>query len=193
MRGQKGAWFIGSALLVSVTAGCSAASIGNPTAPPTTTNPTSSAKPTSPKAVRQDNNSGPLGTTFTATDIDGNKMKVTLIKVIDPAQGSDEFTTPDNGKRFAAAEFRLTGLSGHMSDDANGDATLVGSNHQTYSADFDDIKGCTNFNSGEFSVTPGEQSVGCVVYQVPKHVKVAQIQWDASGGYGDTPPATWNL
>ena len=33
-------------------------------------------------------------------------MSVTLTQVIDPAQGADQFTTPDNGNRFVGAVFR---------------------------------------------------------------------------------------
>lgn len=111
-------------------------------------------------------------------------MSVALTKVIDPAQGADQFTTPGNGDRFVGAVFRITGRSGTFSDDANNDATLVGSNHQTYSADFSDIAGYTNFNHGTYNVSAGETSVGAVTFQVPLAVKVAKIECPASGGFG---------
>lgn len=119
-----------------------------------------------------------------------NTMAVYLTKVIDPAQGADQFTTPDSGKRFVGAVFKLKGLTGSMQDDANNDATLIGSNGQTYQADFDDIAGYTNFNSGEFNVSAGEKSVGAVVFQVPVGVKVSKIEWSATGGFGGQP-AEW--
>jgi hypothetical protein len=78
-------------------------------------------------------------------------MDVCLTKVIDPAQGADQFTTPDNGERFVGAVFKLKGVTGSLQDDTNNDATLIGSNGQTYEADFDNIAGYTNFNSGEFN------------------------------------------
>lgn len=31
---------------------------------------------------------------------DGSKLDVTVVKVVDPAKGADEFTTPASGKRF---------------------------------------------------------------------------------------------
>ena len=81
-------------------------------------------------------------------------MTVTLTKAIDPAQGADQYTTPNNGFRFVGAVFTLSGVSGTFSDDANSDATLVGSNGQSYTADFRSIAGVTNFNSGLYNLTP---------------------------------------
>jgi hypothetical protein len=133
---------------------------------------------------------GPIGTVYTDTDASGDVMNVTLTGVTDPATGADIYTTPDNGNRFVAAKFSLTGTSGTSSDDANSDAVVIGSDGQTYSPDYSDVRGCTNFNEGEYSVGPGHTSVGCVVFQIPNGVKVAQVQW--GGVYGGTP-ATWDV
>ena len=109
----------------------------------------------STKAVPSPSNSlsGPVGTVYTVTGQSGGKMSVTLTKVIDPAPGADQFNTAGNGNRFVGAVFTITGISGTLSDDANNDATLIGSNGQTYSADFDSIAGYTNFNNGEYNVS----------------------------------------
>jgi hypothetical protein len=134
--------------------------------------------------------SGPVGTSYTVTDPNGNKISVTLTQVIDPAQGADQFTTPQSGSRFVGAVFTIKGISGTFSDDANNDATIIGSNGQTYTADFDSITGYTSFNDGEFSVSPGESSVGAVTFQIPLAVKVSKVEWSANGGFGGAP-AEW--
>jgi hypothetical protein len=134
--------------------------------------------------------SGPVGTVYTVTDQSRDKMTVTLTKMIDPALGADQFTAPDNGNRFVGAVFTITGVSGTFSDDANNDATLIGSNSQTYSADFDSIAGYTNFNNGEYNISAGEKSVGAVTFQVPLTVKVTKIEWSANSGFGGAP-AEW--
>jgi hypothetical protein len=145
--------------------------------------PSATPSPTAPL-------SGPLGTVYTVTDSSGNQMTVTLAKVIDPAQGADQFNTPNNGFRFVGAVFTLKGVSGTFSDDASSDASVIGSNGQSYTADFDSIAGYTNFNSGEFNLTPGQVSVGAVTFQVPVGVKVASVQW---GSGFDSSVATWTL
>jgi hypothetical protein len=133
---------------------------------------------------------GPVGTVYTVTDPSGSKISVTLTKVIDPAQGADQFTTPDHGNRFVAAVFTITGISGTFSDDANNNATLVGSNGQTYTADFSSIAGYTDFNDGQYTVSAGEKSVGAVTFQVPLAVNVSKIEWSANSGFGGAP-AEW--
>lgn len=153
---------------------------------------TAPAAPTSSKAAPSPTNSlsGPVGTTYTVTDQSGNEMSVTLTQVIDPAQGADQFTTPQSGNRFVGAVFTIKGVSGRFSDDANNDASLIGANGQTYTADFDSIAGYTNFNNGEYNISAGESSVGAVTFQLPLAVTVAKIEWSANGGLGGAP-AEW--
>lgn len=117
-------------------------------------------------------------------------MTVKLTQVIDPAQGADQYTTPNNGSRFVGAVFTLNGVSGTFSDDANSDATLIGSNSQTYTFDASNLASVTNFNNGEYNLTPGQTSVGAVAFQVPDWVKVSSIQW---GGTFGSSAATWTV
>lgn len=169
------------------TAGCS--SIAKTSTPAARTAPAASA--TSKAAPSPTNSlSGPVGTSYTVTDQSGNKMTVTLTQVVDPAQGADQFTTPQSGNRFVGTVFNIKGINGTFSDDANNDATLIGSNGQTYTADFDSIAGYTNFNGGEYSVSAGENSVGAVTFQVPLAVTVSKVEWSANGGL-DGAPAEW--
>jgi hypothetical protein len=141
-------------------------------------------------AATPNNLTGPVGTAYTDTDASGNVMTVTLTGITDPAQGADVYTTPNNGFHFIATKFSISGVSGTSSDDANSVAAVVGADSQTYSPDFSNVRGCTNFNEGEYSVAAGATSVGCVVFQVPNGVKVASVQW--GGGYGATP-AVWTI
>ncbi len=134
---------------------------------------------------------GPVGTPFVDTDSSNDQLTVTLTAVEDPAKGADQYTEPDAGSRFVAAKFTLTGKTGTFTDDANTDATLIGSDNQTYSPDYSDVAGCTNFDAGSYTVTPGETSVGCVVFQVPDAVKVAEIHWNAIFSSG--APAVWTV
>jgi hypothetical protein len=149
--------------------------------------PTSAAPSPSPS----DQTSGSVGTTFEVTDSQGNKYDVTLVKVIDPAQGADSFSTPDNGKRFVGAVLTIKGVSGSSSDDTNSDAVVTGSNGQQYQADFNNIQGYTNFNSGSFNVSPGQTVTGAVNFQVPTGVSVHNVQWVPNAFTGTA--GTWNV
>jgi hypothetical protein len=167
------------------TAACASSVTSAPGAAPAPSGGSSSASASSANVET-------VGHGFKFTDPSGNAYYVYLTKVIDPAHGANSFMTPDKGDRFVGAVFTIKGVSGTSADDANNDADLVGSNGQTYTADFSSIAGYTNFNSGQFNVSPGVVSVGAVTFQVPRRVKVNEIQWTAASGFGGAP-GTWKV
>jgi hypothetical protein len=117
---------------------------------------------------------------------------VTLVKVIDPAQGATSFYTPQSGKHFVGAVFTITAIQGSpQNEDANSDAALVGSDKQTYTADFSSIAGYTDFNYGAIKVAQGESTTGAATFQVPNGVSVSRVQWSTDGGLGTT--VQWNV
>ena len=129
-----------------------------------------------------------IGSSFEVQDGSGDTYQVTLVTVVDPAQGAaGPFDTPDSGTRFVGAVFRITGLRGSpKGDDADNDAALVGSNGQTYTCDFNDIAGYGDFNDGEIQVAPGGRTTGAVSFQVPDGVQVTDIRWSSNNGFGTT-------
>jgi hypothetical protein len=132
-----------------------------------------------------------IGSYFDVQDGSGNTYRVTLDKIIDPAQGADQFTQPDNGKRFVGAVFTILAVNGSPSnEDADNDAAIVGSNGQTYTADLNSISGYTNFNDGQINAAQGEKATGAVTFQLPTGVKVSKVQWTPAAGFGDT--VQWN-
>jgi hypothetical protein len=130
--------------------------------------------------------------TIAFKDESGNPYKVEVAKLVDPAQGSDSFMTPNEGFRFVAVLFIVTDTgSNQISDDADSDATVIGSNNQTYTADFDTVSGCTNFNDGEYQLNPGQSATGCVTFQVPVRVTVTKVEWSPNFGFGGF--GTWKV
>jgi Domain of unknown function (DUF4352) len=133
-----------------------------------------------------------VGSRFDLKDSSEDIYRVTLVKVIDPAHGADQFSSPDTGKRFVGLVFRIKALTGSpQNEDANNDAVLVGGNGQTYSADFDEISGYTNFDSGSIHVAQGDTVTGAVTFQVPDGVTVSKVQWSALSGFGSM--VEWNV
>jgi len=135
---------------------------------------------------------GKVGSQFDLQDGSGDTYRVTLVKVIDPARGADQFSSPDSGKRLVGLIFKVRALIGSpKNEDANTDAVLVGGNGQNYSADFDGIVGYTNFDNGVIHVTQGDTVTGSVTFQLPDRVKVSKVQWSALSGFGLT--VEWNV
>ena len=130
---------------------------------------------------------GRVDAPFVLQDGSGNTYQVALVKVIDPARGADQFTSPDSGKRFVGLVFKIKALTGSpQNEDANNDAVLVGGDGQNYSADFDGIAGYTNFDSGTIHVAQGDTVTGAVTFQVPNETTVSKVQWSALSGFGVT-------
>jgi Domain of unknown function (DUF4352) len=115
-----------------------------------------------------------VGSTISLSGVD-----LTLNQVIDPAQGADEFTTPDSGKRFVGVQMTLknTGDS-TLTGDANNEVSIIGSDNQTYTPDFNSISECTNFNDGSYTLAKTESTTGCVTFQVPTGVSVAKVRYE---------------
>src|SRR5262249_60076880 len=122
---------------------------------------------------------------FELKDGNGNLYRVTLTKVIDPANGENQFTVPDAGQRFVGLVFRVKALTGSPQDeDANNDAVIIGGNGQNYSADFEGIAGYTNFDHGTIHVAPGETVTGSGTFQVPNGVPISNGPWTHLSGVG---------
>jgi hypothetical protein len=125
-----------------------------------------------------------IGTTLKVLNQHKQYESVKLIAVTDPAQPGDSFTTPDSGKRFVGVQLQITNQSkGTDSDDANNNTSIIGSNEQVYSADVSTLAGCTNFNNGTYTLTQGATEVGCVSFQLPMGVAVAEVAYNPDSGF----------
>jgi hypothetical protein len=135
---------------------------------------------------------GVVGASFTLDDGTGSAYRVTLVEVIDPAHGANQFDTPGSGKRFVGLVFRIKALSGNLQgEDANNDAVLVGANGKDYPAALNRIAGYGNFHDGAIQAAPGDTVTGAVAFQVPDGVKVSTVQWTALSGFG--PMVEWSV
>jgi hypothetical protein len=77
-----------------------------------------------------------------------------------------------------ALEVTLTSSGpGTISSDANNNLSVQGSDGQVYTASFDEVSECTNFNHGIYTLLTGGSVRGCVVFQLPNGVKVNSAQF----------------
>jgi hypothetical protein len=128
---------------------------------------------------------GPLGATLY---VDHDDLSVSA-SVRDPVSGENEFEAPKTGSRFIAVALSLTDHgSASIESDADVDATVIGSNDQAYMAVFDETPGCTNFNSGDYSLLRGGDETGCVLYELPEGVDVQAVRF----GLNLNVEAEWN-
>ena len=128
-----------------------------------------------------------LGTTDTVHDFTGNSLSVTVTQVIDPVTAGAGSGLADAGFRFVAVELTLADPGGgEVEGDANFSTTVVGTDGQTYSADFGTASECTNFVFGLFTLLGNTNSTGCVLFQLPSAVSVQSVDFTLAPGYLDT-------
>ena len=134
-----------------------------------------------------------VGSAITLTGNDsGERMSVTVTKVISDAQPGDEFSSPPSGDRLYAVQFRLrdTGSAAYSDAPSNG-AAVVDSAGQSYQSALDTASGCQSFPGSE-NIAPGASGLGCVVFEVPESAKIVAVQFTLDSGMG---PQTgqWNV
>lgn len=173
---------------VSLVAGCGGAASVAPSSPGpggSRPSPSPSASPSSPPQASQ----AQVGDTFTIKGEDGTHCEVTLLQVVQQAAPASEFDTPAAGKHLAAAEFHVTAISA-VDENANNDATTVGTNEQVYTAALSSVAEGTNFANGDITLQPGGSLTGWVAFELPDGVNVAKVVWTPSAGFSSST-AEW--
>lgn len=181
-----------AAALAALTA-CASTAV-KATAPPTIFTPSAAPPPatTPPPAPVT---SGPAGTSFTVTTQDDSgasvSYTVTLVKVDQEAALAAYTELAAPGDHMAAAEFRITGVTGQVSDDANNDAGAVGTDTTEYPYSDNAVTDGPNFSYGEFAVSAGQTVSGWVSFELPAGQQVASVQWTPNIFEGSH--ATWTV
>ena len=128
------------------------------------------------------NTSGKIGSYYDVQYVGGDKYRVILAEVIDPAQCPDQDTIPDNGERFVGAIFAITAPGGNaQGENANRCAAAIGNDRQIYLAKTNGIAGYTNFDTGFIHVGQGETVTRFVIFQVPDEIEVLKIHGRPAG------------
>jgi hypothetical protein len=139
---------------------------------------------------------GTVGTTFEVSGTDGNDntthYKVDLVKWLPVAAPDNSFDAAPGGQFIAAAEIRLTGVSGSSQGDADDSTQMISSTGHVAESNDGGIAAGTDFNSGSFSVAPGETEVGYVSFTAPDSQKINTIQW-SDGDFMGGPVVTWKV
>jgi hypothetical protein len=116
---------------------------------------------------------------------DGSKLDVTVKSVADPAQPADEYQEPGSGKRWVGAQFELVNTGSKAYDDApsNG-AQVVDNDGQRFEATIGDITAGPSMTT-EAKIAPGGKALGWIVFEVPKDVKLSEVQFAMDSGFAD--------
>jgi hypothetical protein len=134
-----------------------------------------------------------LGTSETVHDFDGDAISVTVSQVVDPATPLSDTDLPASGDRFVAVVLTISNTgTQEIQNNANNATVVTGSDGDTYVANFSNVTQCTNFEEqiGYVDLKPGDNTTGCVVFQLPTSVAVQSVSFSLEPGYLDT--AEWS-
>jgi len=118
----------------------------------------------------------------------GEKMKVTVLKVVDPASGG-QYMTPESGKRFVGIEIKLANVgTKNYSDSPSNGASVVDVKDHELQADIGEVEP----DIGSPKIVPGDARVGFLTFQVPKGMHLRTFQFTLDSGFADQT-GEWSL
>lgn len=165
-----------------VTACGSGATVNQPSTP----EPSTSASPA--PAVAH------VGATLTLNGTDpGEKLQVTLVKVVDPAPPANQFGAPAAGMREVAFELRYKNVgSTTYSQSILTDVTALDQASHSYSIDLaGDTSAGPGFPSDLVNIAPGESADGFVSFQIPQGTPVTEVKLGLDYGFGTADTGEW--
>lgn len=173
--------------LTAALGACTSAKVSTTPASPNEVATTSHAATSATAAPRK----ARLGDTIDISD-QKTKLAVTLVKIVDPAKGADEFTVPDAGKHFIAVQVRVTNKGAAVySDDPAAEVKVKNAAGESMSMAFaTTTAGADMPNSVD--LVPGDTALGFVDFQVPDGQRIAQVQY-AVISFGGDNVAQWTI
>ena len=126
-----------------------------------------------------------VGDAITLKGFEDEKIEVTVVKVVDPAKSKDEFMTPDDGNRWLGIQFQLVnkGDKAYQDSPTNG-MQVADADGQMFQTAFGEITAGPALSS-DVRLAPGAKALGWVTFDVPKDVKVSQVQVALNSGMAD--------
>jgi hypothetical protein len=178
------AWLASLALVV--VAGCTSGGMTN--APDKSANKSSGASSPTASKLAKKKTVAHVGSTITlgGNNAAGEKLAVTVVKYVPTTVSTDQFTKPAAGKRFAAVQFSLRNMGKSAYEDSPSNGAKVidvkGQSFGSYLAG--NVKAGPGFANGQVNILPGDKALGVVVFEVPKKVKLAKVQFGTDSGFG---------
>lgn len=169
--------FVGLGMLA---AGCGSSSVSTTPAKTPTTAPTNPANPSASQAG--------VGSTINLTDTsNGNKIAVTVVKVVDPDSTTNQFETPSAGDRYVSIQYQIvnTGTTSYQ-DDPQFEITAKDASGQNLQEPLAVSTSAGPQLPSSINLTPGDKALGYVTFEVPAGDKVAQTQYAENGGVFST-------
>ncbi|CAN3982453.1 DUF4352 domain-containing protein [Kitasatospora purpeofusca] len=115
----------------------------------------------------------------------GNTADVTALKVVDPAQSSNEYLHAEDGKHYVAVQFQIKPTGAKAYSEAPWSAAkVVDDQGQAYGPTLAETKAGPSFQTPT-NIASGETGKGFVVFEVPNGTKLDKVQFSLDNGFAD--------
>lgn len=134
-----------------------------------------------------------LGQTITLKDsAPAHVVAVTVVKVVDPDRGSDEFSVAKAGTRYVSVQVRIVNKGTNTySDDPQVATKVADAAGQNYNITFvTATKAGPQMDSG-LNLAPGDTALGFLTFEIPAGAKIAKVQYGLSIGFGQV--GQWSI
>ncbi|MEV0095112.1 DUF4352 domain-containing protein [Streptomyces sp. NPDC050738] len=181
----------GALLAVSACSSDEVTTRANPSAATTQSPLPQSQSPSAPMPSPSHN--ARVGDTITVTGSgEGEKLDATLKRWLPSAQSADEYSTPQTGKKWVAAQLELknVGTAVYADSPSNG-MQVADTQGQRFEATFADIAAGPSMTS-DAKVPPGEKVLGWITFEVPTTSDIVTVQFAMNSGFADQT-AQWQV
>ncbi|MFC8344161.1 DUF4352 domain-containing protein [Streptomyces sp. NPDC057280] len=127
-----------------------------------------------------------VGDTVSLTGTErGERLDVTVTKVVDPAPTDPDGFQPDAGNHYVAVQFRLknTGTAVYKDSPSNG-ATVIDKAGQRFDSTLGSSAAGPAF-PGSITVGPGKTALGFITFEVPDGSRIVTVQFAMDSGFAD--------
>ena len=119
-------------------------------------------------------------------------VQVTLVKVVNPARGADQFSTPVGTGQFVAVQLNIVfGGTNPVSPNVADDTVLEDNQGSIYQPTVANVLNCPAFRANP-TARPGKPLVGCLTFDVDSGSKISEVLFTPNGQYGNVS-AEWDL
>lgn len=143
--------------------------------------------------AQQEQSTASVGGSITLQGTDpGLAVKVTVVKVVNPATPAQDFMKPKSGNKFVALEVTLENVGQAVYSDAptNG-AMLIDGEGQQFRSTLYDVREGQSLN-GTATINVGDSRKGVIVFEVPESAKLVKLQFALNSGFADQK-GEWTL
>lgn len=127
---------------------------------------------------------------------DDERLRVTLLDIVDPAGPEDDLLGPEEGDRLVSVQFRLENVGAEpYAETPVFQTEVIDTDRQHFEATVGESDAGPHFPAGTLELSPGDSALGYVSYEVPDDADLDTVRFEVGFlGLGDGDhQAEWDI